>query len=94
MQVDLTKLKIIITPLVGIGGKLVKVEGNVELPITLGEKDKRKIKRQSFIMVGIDAPYNAMFSRLLFNELSVVLSSRYVLMKFETNNGIAFIRSD
>lgn len=42
LQVDLTKLKRIISPLVRIGGKPVKVEGNVELPITLGEKDKKK----------------------------------------------------
>lgn len=39
LQVNLEKLRKIGTPFVGIGGTLVKMEGNVKLPITLGEKD-------------------------------------------------------
>lgn len=35
LQVDLTKLKKIRTPLVGIKGKPVRVEGSVKLPITI-----------------------------------------------------------
>lgn len=36
-------LKKVGTPLIGIGGKLVKVEESVKLLTTLGEKDRKRI---------------------------------------------------
>lgn len=42
----------------------------------------------------INASYNVLFDRLLLNELSAVRSLRYLLMKFETDNGIASVRDD
>lgn len=83
LQVDLTKLKKVTTPLIGIRGKLVRVKGTVELRITLWENNKKKILKQSFMVTRIDALYNTLFGRLLLNKLSVVLSPRYLLMKFE-----------
>lgn len=76
------------------GGKSVKVEGSLELPITLGEKGKRKIVKQFFKVARIDAPYNAIFNRPLLNELNAVFSPKYLLMKFETNKGIASIKGN
>lgn len=40
----------------------------------------------------IDTPSNMIFGRPLFNELSVVLSLCYLLMKFKTDKGIASVR--
>lgn len=82
------------TLLVGIGGKPVKVEGSVELMITLGDKDRKRIFKQSFMVAKIEAPYNVIFDRSLLNKLYAVLSPQYLMMKFEINKGIAFIRSD
>lgn len=42
----------------------------------------------------IDAPYNTIFGSLLLNKLYAVLSPRYLMMKFKTNNGIASVRRD
>lgn len=50
--------------------------------------------KQSFIVARIYAPYNAIFSRTLLNELSVVMTPRYLLMKFEIDKGIAFVKGD
>lgn len=42
----------------------------------------------------IDALYNTIFGRLLLNELSAVLSLRYLLMTFEIDKGITSIRNN
>lgn len=94
MQVDLVKLRKVVTPLVGKKGKPVKVKESVELPITLGEKDKRRTMRHSFMVARIDAPYKIIFGRPLLNELSMVLSPQYMLMKFKTDKGIVSVRSN
>lgn len=49
--------------------------------------------KQSFMMAKIDTFY-AIFGRPLLNLLSVVISLRYLLMKFETNKGVESIRGD
>lgn len=70
----------------------MKVEGSLELLITLGEKNKRRIMKQSFMVAKIITPYNAIFGRLILNELSVFLYLRYLLMKFKINKGVMSIR--
>lgn len=46
-------------------------------------------------MVGrINAPYNVIFSRLILNKLCVILSLRYLMMKFKIENGIAYVKGD
>lgn len=73
LQVDLEILKRVRNLLVGIGGKLMKVEGSVELLITQGDRDYRRIVRQSFMVTRIEAPYNAIFARSLLNKLCLIL---------------------
>lgn len=45
LQVNLMKLRKVITILVGIGGRPIKVERSMELPMTLGDKDRKRIVR-------------------------------------------------
>lgn len=42
----------------------------------------------------IDMPYNAIFGIPLLNELYAVLSPRYLMMKFEIEKKVAFVRGD
>lgn len=42
----------------------------------------------------IDIPYNAIFGKSLLNELGVVLSLHYLLMKFAMDNRVASIMRD
>lgn len=60
--------------LMGIGGKPGKIKGSVELSITLEDRDRKRTLRQSFIMARVDVPYNVIFSKLLLNEVCVVMS--------------------
>lgn len=76
LQVNLGKLEKVTTPLVGIRGKPVRVGGSVELPIALGERNKKKIVKQFFMVAKVNAPYNAIFSRLLLNKLNAILSPK------------------
>lgn len=39
-------------------------------------------------------PYNAIFGKPLLDKLSMVLSLRYFLMKFEKNKGIIFVKGN
>lgn len=91
---NLEHLKRVKTLLEGIRSKPIRVEGSVGLPITLGEKDKKRTLMQLLMVVKIDVPYNAIFDSPLLNELYIVLSSQYLLMKFKTDKGIAFVKGD
>lgn len=42
----------------------------------------------------IYAAYNASFGTSLLKKLSIVMSHKYLLMKFETDKGITLIRGD
>lgn len=88
LQVDLAKLKKVTTPLVEIRGRPVKVEGCVELSITLREKNKRKMVRQSFMVAMIDTLYLA--SHYSMSEVQSFPLD--LLMKFKIDKGIASIR--
>lgn len=72
----------------------MKVKRSVKLSITLRDRDKRRKLRQSLMVAKIDALYIAIFGKPLLNELCVVLSSYYLMMKFEMIKGIAFVRGD
>lgn len=45
LVIDLGKLKKVITLIVGIGGKPVRVKGSVELPIALEDSDRKRTLR-------------------------------------------------
>lgn len=77
-----------------IKGRLVKVKGSVELSITLGDEDRKRTLKQSFMVAKINAPYNAIFGRSFLNELCAILSLRYLIMKFKIDKGIASVRGD
>lgn len=94
LQVKMVELKKVGTPLVGIRGRSVRVEGSVKLPITLGDKDKRRTLRQSFMVAKIDTLYNAIFNKPLLNELCAILSPRYLMVKCKTEKGITLVRRD
>lgn len=94
LQVNITRLEKVNTSLVGIRGKPMTVKGSVELPITLGDKDTRRLPGQSFMVAKIDVPYNTIFSRPLLNKLCSVLFPWYLMMKFEMDKGIATIKGD
>lgn len=83
LQVNMTGLKKVNTLLVGIEDKPVKVKRS--------DRDRRRTLRQPFMVAKIDDPYNAIFGRWLLNDLCIVLSPCYLMVKFETNKGIAFI---
>lgn len=50
--------------------------------------------RQFYMVAKIDVPYSAIFGRPLFNELSTILSLKYLMMKCETEKGITFVKGD
>lgn len=76
-------MKNVDNPLVGIRRKPIKIEGSVEL-ITLGDRDRKRMLKKLFMAAKIEAPYNAIFGRLL-NELCTILSVQYLMMKFKAD---------
>lgn len=75
-------------------GKLMKMEENIELPIFIKEKNKKRTAKQSLMLASVNAPHNDIFNWSLLNEPSIILSLRYLLMKFEIEKGIISIRRD
>lgn len=92
LQIDLTKLKKDTTPLASIREKLVNVYGRAVLPTTLGDQTHKRTVRQSFMIANIDAPDNVFLEKPLFNELSAIMSLKYLLIKLEIEKSIAFVR--
>jgi len=83
------QLKKMSSPLYSFTGEAVPVVGPVQLPITLGT-DPYNITRQANFMV-VKAPsaaYNMILGRPLLNDIKVVVSSCYLLMKFPMLIGV------
>ncbi|XP_050222771.1 uncharacterized protein LOC126672864 [Mercurialis annua] len=80
------------TPLVGLGGKSVQVEGSLEINIQLGDGEIYKEIRAEFMVVNMDFAYNAILGRPLLHDTCASICMRYLLMKIPTREGDAEVR--
>ncbi|XP_010251343.1 PREDICTED: uncharacterized protein LOC104593283 [Nelumbo nucifera] len=93
MKLVLEHLQPANVPLVGFSGNVVRPEGRITLPITVGTT--RQVTRMTeFLVVKIGSPYNAIVGRPTLNALKAFISSNHLTLKFSTKRGIGVVRGD
>ncbi|XP_077242631.1 uncharacterized protein LOC143883162 [Tasmannia lanceolata] len=80
--------------LFGFSGEVVKVEGQIELPILVGESPCQAFTMVNFLVVWTTSVYNAILGRPGQNLICAVASAYHQKMKFITPNGVGEVRGD
>ncbi|XP_072089167.1 uncharacterized protein [Arachis hypogaea] len=71
----------------GLGDNFLKPDGSVTLPITIGTSNQRKTILSEFVVLKDSTAYNVILGRKTINDFSAVIFTKYLLMKFKTDDG-------
>ncbi|XP_072081095.1 uncharacterized protein [Arachis hypogaea] len=71
----------------GLGDNFLKPDGSITLPITIGTGNQRKTILSEFVVLKDSTAYNVILGRKIMNDFSVVIFTKYLLMKFTTEDG-------
>ncbi|RYR49617.1 hypothetical protein Ahy_A07g036139 [Arachis hypogaea] len=71
----------------GLGDNFLKPDGSVTLPITIGTSNQRKTIPSEFVVLKDSTAYNVILGRKTINDLSAVIFTKYLLMKFRADDG-------
>ncbi|XP_077249101.1 uncharacterized protein LOC143888533 [Tasmannia lanceolata] len=75
-------------------GEVVKVEGQIKLPVLVGEPPCLAFAMVNFLVVRASSAYNAILRRPGQNLVRIVASTYHQKMKFITPNGVGEVRGD
>lgn len=81
-------------PLVGFTGDSVKVEGEITLPVIAGTPPCQSTVLIRFLIVRVSLAYNAILGRPGLNLLNAIISTKCLLVRFLTSNGIGEMRGE
>jgi len=89
------RLRKVSSPLYSFTGEAIPVAGSLQLLITIGT-DPQSVTWQVNFMVfkSPSVAYNMILGRPLLNDMRVMVSSCYLLMKFPTLSGVGQVRGD
>ncbi|XP_077246024.1 uncharacterized protein LOC143885861 [Tasmannia lanceolata] len=75
-------------------GEIVKVEGQIKLPVLVAEPLCQAFAMVNFLVVRATSVYNAILGRHDHNLIRAVASAYHQKMKFNTSNGVGEVRGD
>ena len=85
LKINLTRqLRQISTLLIRFSENLVAAEGEITLPIMVGQKLRQSIVQLTFLVVRVSSIYNAILGRPNLNALKVIISTYHLFMHFLT----------
>ncbi|XP_077217943.1 uncharacterized protein LOC143852446 [Tasmannia lanceolata] len=94
MMIGADRLKPANSDLFGFSGEVVKVEGQIELPVLIGEPPCQSFAMVTFLVVKAKSAYNAILGRPGQNLLRAIPSAYHQKMKFITPGGVGEVRGD
>ncbi|XP_077250975.1 uncharacterized protein LOC143890252 [Tasmannia lanceolata] len=94
MMIGADRLKPANSDLFGFSGEVVKVEGQIELPVLIGEPPRQSFAMVTFLVVKAKSAYNAILGRPGQNLLRAIPSAYHQKMKFITPGGVGEVRGD
>ncbi|RYR78814.1 hypothetical protein Ahy_A01g003673 [Arachis hypogaea] len=71
----------------GLGDNFLKPDGSITLPITIGTSNQKKTILSEFVVLKDSTTYNVILGRKTINDFSAVIFTKYLLMKFRTDDG-------
>ncbi|XP_072056314.1 uncharacterized protein [Arachis hypogaea] len=79
----------------GLGDNFLKPDGSITLPIPIGTSNQKKTILFEFVVLKDSTAYNVILERKTINDFSAVIFTKYLLMKFRTEDGsISTIHGD
>ncbi|XP_074336978.1 uncharacterized protein LOC141674155 [Apium graveolens] len=81
-------------PIYGFNHVEYKVEGAIQLPITIEEEPREATQMLNFQVVKAASNYNAIMGRTGIHAFKAVPSTYHIILKFPTRNGIKEARGD
>ncbi|XP_025678429.1 uncharacterized protein [Arachis hypogaea] len=70
-----------------LGDNFLKPDGSIILPLTIGTGSQRKTIMSEFVVLKNSTAYNVILGRKTINDLSAVIFTKYLLMKFTAEDG-------
>ncbi|XP_016195871.1 uncharacterized protein LOC107636915 [Arachis ipaensis] len=71
----------------GLGDNFLKPDGSIILPLTIGKRDQKKTILSEFVILKDSTASNVILGRKTINDLSAVIFTKYLLMKFTAEDG-------
>ncbi|RYQ85681.1 hypothetical protein Ahy_B10g105268 isoform B [Arachis hypogaea] len=71
----------------GLGDNFLTPDGSITLPITIGTSSQKKTILSEFVVLKDSTAYNVILGRKTINDFSAVIFTKYLLMKFRTDDG-------
>ncbi|XP_072054305.1 uncharacterized protein [Arachis hypogaea] len=71
----------------GLGDNFLKPDGSITLPITVGTSNQKKTILSEFVVLKDSTAYKVILGRKKINDFSAVIFTKYLLMKFRTDDG-------
>ncbi|XP_077242538.1 uncharacterized protein LOC143883059 [Tasmannia lanceolata] len=93
MGISIDRLTPVEWSVYGFSGDSVKVDRQIDLPVTFGTDKCQRMLMQTFLVVQVPSTYNMIIGRPALNELQAVVSTPHLKMKFPTH-GIGVICGD
>ncbi|XP_074375215.1 uncharacterized protein LOC141716978 [Apium graveolens] len=81
-------------PIYGFNHVECKVEGAIQLPVTIGEEPREATQILNFHVVKEASSYNAIMGRTRIHALKAVPSTYHMVLKFPTRNGVGEAKGD
>jgi len=94
MGIDTSKMTPVLTPLIRIEGSAVLVKGVMGLTVTMGTAPHCVTLQQTFMVIDTHLPYNAIPGRPLLHQISAVVSTKYLTLKFPTVKGVIVVKGN
>ncbi|XP_072062043.1 uncharacterized protein [Arachis hypogaea] len=70
-----------------LGDNFLKPDGSITLPITIGMSSQKTTILSEFVVLKDSTAYNVILGRKTINDFSAVIFTKYLLMKFRTDDG-------
>ena len=81
-------------PIYGFNGVESKVEGTIQLPMTIGQGSKTTTQMLNFLVIKATSTYNVILGRTGLHAFKAVASTYHLKIKFPTRNGVGEERGD
>jgi hypothetical protein len=81
-------------PLLGFGGKPIKLVGKIPLPVSFGDLDNAITETLTFDVVNMYHPYLAIFGRGFMNKFDAMVRQEFLCMKIPVPKGVITVFGD
>ena len=81
-------------PIYGFNGMESKIEGMIQLPVTMGTEPRQATFMLNFLIVKASSTYNAILGKTGMHAFKAIASTYHLKIKFPTRNEVGEERGD